>query len=608
MREDLLALDTEALAALANRGLVKRAGKDLEKSPPTLSEGEDVTAEFPDGTVAVLPASARFESADCTCAAKGLCRHMLVLVLAYQAEHGRREAAGHPAEITDEELAARFPAGVLARAESRIDRGLRAHVDGMTVELPETAVVFHGGSNLELAHSDVKGDDHSVAVVLAVKALREGTDGTVHLGAESVDPSPCTELLPTVESLLATGIAGADEVQTSRLRQHADRLRRKRLNWPADVLADTARQIEHYRSRSTAYDESAYAGLLAEFRARHDAALRRPTTALLGFEESSTAALKLIRLAPLGARVSSDDDHLHVEMYYAQLETGMTHVITRSFAHREELLTVRDVLHRRYARHRIADLAQSTVITEAAGRSAGRVLTLGTGRLARTQTLPLGSGWSEFRPPLRYDDPDELLAAVRSRDPGLLRDRVAVRDLVVVPVESIEGLDYDPAAQVLTVTLNGSIRLRAGYSAASPGRLRILEEALSGSPAEVSGFVSLRGGRLTLDPLAVVDGAITVPDLAVEDGGEAPAGDAPPDDDPLRRVLQEAHRALASCAHRGLSGLRPSDLRRLAEAADLLEEHGFAEIARQIAALGKGATAEGWHTAMVRVLFSLDEL
>ena len=59
-RADLLALSPEALASLANLGLVKRAQRELESGAgPTLLEEADgtVVGTFKDGIVARLPPS-----------------------------------------------------------------------------------------------------------------------------------------------------------------------------------------------------------------------------------------------------------------------------------------------------------------------------------------------------------------------------------------------------------------------------------------------------------------------------------------------------------------------------------------------------------------------
>ncbi|PLW73934.1 hypothetical protein C0036_04600, partial [Streptomyces sp. DJ] len=75
-RTDLLALTPDTLAALANRGLVKRAVKELDAGAgPDVSDDGDgtVRGRFPDGTEAVLPAGADLDAGSCTCGAPGLC-------------------------------------------------------------------------------------------------------------------------------------------------------------------------------------------------------------------------------------------------------------------------------------------------------------------------------------------------------------------------------------------------------------------------------------------------------------------------------------------------------------------------------------------------------
>ncbi|MEU8820735.1 hypothetical protein [Actinoplanes sp. NPDC048796] len=84
MRADLGALTAATLAELTNRGLVKRAARELERDTPKLSEDADGTvhAVFPDGTVTDLPPGG-LEAGTCSCGATGICRHVIGLVLAY---------------------------------------------------------------------------------------------------------------------------------------------------------------------------------------------------------------------------------------------------------------------------------------------------------------------------------------------------------------------------------------------------------------------------------------------------------------------------------------------------------------------------------------------
>ncbi|MEU5806568.1 hypothetical protein [Streptomyces sp. NPDC047718] len=86
-RPDLLALTEDTLAALANRGLVKRAAKELAAGAGAVvgaAADGSLTGRFPDGTEAVLPPGAGIDLGTCSCAATGTCRHLLGLILAYR--------------------------------------------------------------------------------------------------------------------------------------------------------------------------------------------------------------------------------------------------------------------------------------------------------------------------------------------------------------------------------------------------------------------------------------------------------------------------------------------------------------------------------------------
>ncbi len=80
LRAVMKSLDDEALAALANRGLLRRAQKDLEASTPSLVAVEEDRArlQVAEATVDVpeLPSKSR-----CTCPATGICRHVLTALL-----------------------------------------------------------------------------------------------------------------------------------------------------------------------------------------------------------------------------------------------------------------------------------------------------------------------------------------------------------------------------------------------------------------------------------------------------------------------------------------------------------------------------------------------
>ncbi len=96
-------LDDETLAALANKGLLRRAQKDLEAARPELQEERDDALLFNipgEGCTVTLPAAGPTK-ATCTCPADGCCRHILTatLFLRAQAQQATKETSEEaPAE------------------------------------------------------------------------------------------------------------------------------------------------------------------------------------------------------------------------------------------------------------------------------------------------------------------------------------------------------------------------------------------------------------------------------------------------------------------------------------------------------------------------------
>lgn len=73
-------LDDDALAALANKGLLRRAKKDLEGATPSIEAVEDGLVKVAVGDVVVQLPGHPAGSA-CTCPAAGVCRHVLAALL-----------------------------------------------------------------------------------------------------------------------------------------------------------------------------------------------------------------------------------------------------------------------------------------------------------------------------------------------------------------------------------------------------------------------------------------------------------------------------------------------------------------------------------------------
>lgn len=88
LREQLLGqlarYDDEAYAALANRGLLRRAQKDLEKQPATIAEESDEALVMAFGEHRIHFDARGPAQAKCSCPSSGVCQHILAAAISLQ--------------------------------------------------------------------------------------------------------------------------------------------------------------------------------------------------------------------------------------------------------------------------------------------------------------------------------------------------------------------------------------------------------------------------------------------------------------------------------------------------------------------------------------------
>ncbi|SER71203.1 hypothetical protein SAMN05216188_114111 [Lentzea xinjiangensis] len=597
-RSDLLALTPDALAALANRGLVKRAVKELDAGVvPAL--GTDpagaVRGEFPDGTTTTLPPGTALEAAPCSCGASGVCRHRIAVVLAYQ----RTQETTAPAElwspgaVTDDDLVALMGERTLRRARRVLQAGYRAKLrrpaaDDPTAqaELPTCTVTFLVPGDLSYVHTDAVNRDEATA--LAVWAFRaadeQGTD-TVDVGGSPTTAADLTAVGDLVEQLLLDGATNASEVlDVAWQRLHRD-LTAQRLHWPAAVVTDLLAQLSAYRRRSADYEAERFAALLTELHARITAT--GPRAEVLGPDEPAETPLRRVRLTALGARLRTETT---ADVYFASGDV---------------VLVQRDTPLRTGQR-----LAASNVVSESAARSASRAVTLKTSRVAKTSLTPVGTAWDHLPQALVVDDYDAAAAHLAELPPRQVRARVEAELVRAVRVAGVGDLAYDPAAQRLTATLHGptgtTCVLEATHRAVAPRSLDALAAALAAGPVTITGSVRRHRGRLVVDPLAVrTEAGVVVLDLAAD----APPRPLPPGttaSDPVSASVDSALTVLAEAAHRGLDHLTDSLLARVREVGAHLRRTGLRTAADRVTAFADAPAAATWLGAHLRLLVTAD--
>ncbi|KPC61094.1 hypothetical protein [Streptomyces chattanoogensis] len=659
-RDDLLTLTPDALAALANRGLVKRAAKALDAGTvPAVETGEDgtVRGRFDDGVTTALPPDADLQEASCSCAASGVCRHRIGLVLAYQRQFGRQqtdEASGpftpwSPGSVDDDALTALYGAPAVAAARRALTAGFPARLIRPTpadpvarAELRSCTVRFLVPGEVRYAHTDAADAARHEMVVLAVWAFRaadeRGLDADdvrldVGGGPKGSIAAPGTRpglasVVGLADELLLDGAVHAGAVATAALRRAARELEKQGLRWPAAALNELVEQLDAYRDRTARHRPERLAELLTELHARHRAAVNggdSPRSRVLGSDEPAETPLRRVHLTGLGCRIGGGDTGRTAELFFAHPESGTVLVLRKHWPvpeDEERPPTGAQLAARRLGGIPLRTLATGQVVTESASRSASRVVRLAAGRVARTGVTPLGGSQDWRRLPASVTAPDlaTLERQLSGLPPKLIRPRVEAELVRAVPVAEVHTIGYDPGDQRLDAVIadaaGTTALVTATYDGASPAALDCLAAALAGelgTPRYLSGLVHRSGGRITLRPLAVLtDDGPVLPDLAPGDGSTDL--DAAPEDgqgpyDPVDDALHTALAACADAAHHGLRHVPPGVRRRLGDAAAALSAVGLHTAAERVTALSK-ALAEGdpdgmptaWVEAQLRLL------
>ncbi|MFI7540016.1 hypothetical protein [Actinoplanes sp. NPDC049599] len=666
MRADLRALTPETLAELTNRGLVKRASRELERSVPAIDENGDgtVRATYDDGVTTELPVGG-LERGTCSCGAAGVCRHIVGLVLAYQLtaddpgcapsdpepERPGEEVAApeqwSPGDFTDAQLVERIGERMMAVALRTQRTGYLAQVHRAragdpvsSVELPTATVRFLVPRDLGFARTDAVAGVRDDVLALAVWAFREadarfpaepdvqvqvGGGGTA-AGGPGLEAAVALAGVVLSEGAVHVGAGIAADVTTVRRALEAGRMR-----WPLLAVDDLVAQLDAYRDRSARYRPEALADHVAELFARHRSVTSAPAEAepdrpaptshralrsrVLGTDEASETPLRRARLDGLGARVSVVGEERVVEVFLAHANSATVLVLRRSY---ETADTGPQLAARRVAGVSIGSLAGGAVVTESAARSASRAVRLGARRLSRTEAMVSRGSWQDLPRVLLVDDLAALAGELDALPPRLIRARVEAELVRVVPVAAVHSVSYAPGAQRLDAVIADAAGVTAVVSAVhaacAPGRLDSMAAALRADLRYVAGSVRRAGGGIVIDPVGfALDGAVVVPDLAAAGRGTDP-DDAPArTTDALGQALDEAAALLAELAHRGLHHAPATMPGRLRGSAGRLRKAGLRRVAETMTGLagrlgpdpGDAAT-QAWVDAYLRVNLASD--
>ncbi len=608
-RADLIALTDDGLVQLSNAGLVKRALRELDAGTvPVLVEAEDGTVEarFEDGTLTRLPPGATLADASCTCPATGLCRHRVMLAVAYRArgraaegdDSGSEARSWNPATLDLAVVEAAFGKGdrdllkrlLASRQTVRIEQGVvpAAH-------LPMASVRFLVPHDLGYARCDCSRQTGCVHVALAIRAFRSADGATEAeigsaIGADGADggTAPLRAACDAVVAgLLRDGVVAGPAAHAQGIalaRVEAERLGASQIRLVLDALTE---QVEAYDARSARHEESEVLHLAVELHARTRAAEHAGT---LGRGEPFETEMSKTRLVSLGARLHREGADIRASVLLADSDTGSTVLLDRRFPPLpgDPASIATNVAQRSISPGiTLGTLARGQMLTSVARRRADGLLVLGQGSRGRTQVVPR-SAEAAFPPPLSATHVEHVTKAFAARPFSFLRPRSRVADVFVFPVESVLGQGWSSGTQswqgaVALPAGGGTLYLERRFDAAAPAAIDHLSAGLSGDFGElraVAGTVRLDGGALVCDPWSLSADRLVVPDIdASPDAGQAAASET---SSPLPGLLDEMEAFLASLLHAGARAASGADAVGRPLKLRLLQQ-GFHELGTRLA-------------------------
>ncbi len=618
-RTDIIALDEAALIMLANRGLYKRAVKDLSKGQgPEIELNEDgtIVGRFPECTTTLAP-SVAFKQTSCTCGATRVCRHRVATVLAYQAQNESEPLAERPTFVLDEErLKFRLGSGAYASALRHRARGYSATVryaSPPVVLLPTCTVTFLVPWDLTHVRCDCIESVDCEHVAMAVWALAQTTDdggehlvGLGHEAAQTRGYEAVFALSSFVSELIRGGWGGALEGIAPRIQVLGVGLSKHRLVWLEDLVDTFAGRLDEYASGVTGSDAQVCNALLTEAAMRVSAhpCGGIPQSHLHGEGISGATKLDQVLLRGLGARYRVSGRVGRLSVFFCESGSEDALVMQRTWTV-EQGATVPSgpaIASRRLAGATARSLATANVTTTGATRKPNRVIDV-TSRRLQTSVMP-GTG---ARLKLQ-DDYAAICERLAARAPEALSPRVRAWRVQALAFGEVQDLGYDPGQRTVWGVIVDAEGTRAMVVAewrpeapAGPG---LLARALLQGASYLTAEVYLRRGMLWLEPLTLgfAEGPVPV-DLHEEvEIPQLPTAALPNPDDPLVTVVHSAQDWLGQVALRGVAHLTRAQLDAGAHQVRSLQDAGLIELGAELRGVidVSGDRVAAWRRASAR--------
>ncbi len=556
LRAILQSLDDDALASLANKGLLRRARKDLETNRPTIlaTDADNVQVLVEDATVTVpeLPAKSR-----CTCPATGICRHILAVLVylrddpelaaldqptqgsLFVGDSGEREDEDqregeastellHPTPadvlgaVTDEELQKWAGKALLRKAAKALAAGPLVEIESgatLVVRFPARNITCRwipsgGLVGLVCSCQAETVCEHVVTAVLAYQAFlgkRQVTQEESSLEASAEAPRTREEVLASVGAVLreivGLGLARLSAATSQRLTTLAVSAHGVDLPRLERMLAGLAKEIDLTLRRDAQASTTTLLMQAAKIEALQALLARHPRPALVGQHRTSYFEVGQLTLHGMGAQ------HWRSKGGYHGITVYFWDEAAKSWATWSETRPIDQAGFHPISRYRgdgpwagcnsPYDASRSVVRVTGAFRNAdGRI----SGRPA-TRALLAGPTLAKTACS-RIERWTELAPLARKLFGGSLAGVSANQELVLLAPTAWGPANYDQVRQELVrpvVDADGRVlSLWLPFTPENESAVELLEQHDGAATWGVLGALRLLAGRLAVQPISLL--------------------------------------------------------------------------------------------------------
>jgi hypothetical protein len=509
-RLNLLALTIDDLVVLSNRGLVKRASKELASNELSYELIEDdtgtVTIQWSDQIKCVLPGNSTVKDSHCSCAATTICRHLIRSVLVYQQtlniqdnqqtpdtskssesylpssktedierssqDNIKSQTPWNPGNITDEELAKYYNKTTLKRIKQTFE-------SGQIIELIRTEkpiAYFHTLSftlrflvpgDIRYTHCDCAESAPCSHVPLAVWAFRLLAEGQLS-GVVSTHKSPLhipilllDDIEQSLQELVESGIANVSQALIRRFHRLQTKCKEENLIWLTEIITELLQEKDYHTSHNARFSPTHVVKLVGEVCIRCDA-IRNDTGAVPQLFIRGSSADKLTkmgaaRLVGLGCGVQIYHHNITINSYLQDIASGVIVAVCREFTHPPEDATespskpfwqlAQTAVMKGVS---LASLGGSQLLIKGGKRSPNYRFVPGR---AKVTANPQTFNWESLRAPVLAESFGEIYTRLINLPPSSLRPRRLTENFYVCAISTVEAVEFSVSEQVVTAIL-----------------------------------------------------------------------------------------------------------------------------------------------------------